>query len=643
MADSTARTLWVVEDSPASSELPLPPPHIFFDFEFRSEAEPILGCFWRLPDDRKVVIDLREPIGRFKLAALVKEWSDGIWFCYSARAELSVLLHAGVDIRPLDIIDLMPESRQITGTHHKFEARRAGLLVNLEALGVPSTGNADWKESMRLLILSKTEYTAAEWKEIIRYCWSDIAPLPEMWRAIVKIHASRQDAGQPSGTRQTTLALHRGDFLKALTRLEHRSRGFPVDEAWLNRIFDNQKLIRRALAERANQEYGGKIFRWVPSQDAYAFNFKELKEYVIGLPWKVEWELTKFGKPRTDEDYLDEFVEANPHFIPLKKTLMLLHQLKAGDMRALVRHDCNGHAWIKGNQIPFYTRTGRSQPLVRDGYLFNLPHWMRTLVRPHPGHIIVSADWSQQELCIGASLSGDKKLAEVVASGDAYLNLGQMAGIIPPDGTKVSHKIQRAAMKAAQLGLGFGMGIDKLGHKLFVELRRVGSSIDLVEATEQAREISNWHRATFKVYWDFVDRCVQDARSRGWCQSRDGWVYFANLNSKYTRLMNFPMQANGAAMLRETIRYLDEIEDFELMATLHDGLYAYCHEDQVDFVSNHLRCAMDLAARRVLHGAPLLVPIKIGVETFDHQTGYHDDESEEMYSFITNLLAERGV
>lgn len=625
-----------------------PQPMVFNDFEFApDEAHPLLGCFWRLPEGRKVMIDFRQPHGKAKLACLVKQWADAIWVCYSARAEMAVFLHAGIDISDMEWIDLMPEARQITGTHHNFEAKRAGLLVNLQALGVPAYGDEKWKEAMRTLILSKVaaglEFTEDEWREIVRYCWSDIIPLPDLWRAILKVHALRNDVTQPIARLQTTLALHRGDFLKALCRLEHRSRGFPVDEGWLNRIFDNQKLIRATLAEKANEEYGGKIFRWVPAKDAYSFNFRELKNYVLGLPWKVDWATTRSGRLRTDEKYLDEFVHNNLHFKPLKSLMMLLAQLKAADLRGLVRHDSDGHAWIKGNSIPFYTRTGRSQPLVSGGFLFNLPHWMRTLVRPHPRHVIVSGDWSQQEIAIGAALSGDKRLAAALETGDVYLALAKLAKAVPEDATKTSHKAMRDSYKSVQLGLGYGMGVERLGHKLYLDLRQTGSNIDLPEATERAREISSWHRETFAAYWRYVENEVNRARTRGWCMARDGWCYFANLNSKFTKLQNFPMQSNGAVMLREAIKYLDEIPDLELVCTLHDGLYVYCHEDAVDHHTNHLRRAMDVAARRVLHGAPIAVPINIGIEVFDHSTGYFDDESQEMYSFIQNLLAEKGV
>ena len=88
--------------------------------------------------------------------------------------------------------------------------------------------------------------------------------------------------------------------------------------------------------------------------------------------------------------------------------------------------------------LPFYTVTGRNQPLPVRGFLLNLPPWMRSIIRPHNGHVLIAADWSKQEIAIAAALSGDGALLDAYNTGDIYLALAKMAGAVPEDATAKS-------------------------------------------------------------------------------------------------------------------------------------------------------------------------------------------------------------
>jgi len=615
---------------------------VFLDFEYRDSTEAgitlILGCFWHLPSNERVAIDFREPDAADHLRALQVRWDDATWYCFSARAEMTSFLVAGLTIDDMDWVDLMVEARQITGTHHHYEARRAGLLVTLEALGIPSSGDVQWKEAMRRVILDNETYTDEQWQEIVRYCWSDIEPLPALWHAILTIHSQRKFASQPIAPFQAAQSVFRAESLKALSKLEHRSRGFPIDVAWLERIYANHRAIRKLIAQRTNERYGKPLFRYVKNKDAYSFHMKALEELIDTLPYPVRWERTPTGKRRRDAEYLETFCREHQEFRELHTTFLLLDQLKSADLRKFLK---NG--FIKGSSIPFYTVTSRSQPIVREGFIFNLPHWLRTLVRPQPNHVVVAGDWSQQEIVVGAALSGDKMLAKALATGDVYSALGIMAGVIPAGGTKKTHPIERASFKSIQLGIGYGMGVTRLGQRLFIDLQNAGVAISLEDATERAAQILGWHKRTFTAYWSFISREVSIAKEQGWTRAGDGWTYFANLNSSYTKLQNFPMQANSAVMLREALKELAAIPEIELICTLHDSIVIYCHEDDADIHKNHLIRSMDHASQRVLWKAPLRLPIGTEVHTYTHATGYFDDEGKEMYDNVVHLLEDLGV
>lgn len=620
--------------------------YVFLDFEFRDHPQDgialVCGCFHHLPSEEKVVIDFRQPeIGYAQLRELQRRWIRCVWFAYSARAEMKAFLAAGLDIADMMWVDLMTEGRQVTGTHHYYPARRASLLATLEALGIKTDSDPVWKEAMRLLILSKTVYTDEEFAEIIRYCWADVFPcLALLWADLLKIHSQRKDAVHPVEPSQLLHAIFRADFLKAISRLEFRGHGFPIDVDWLNRIYDNHKAIRRFIAEDCNREYGGKVFRHVKRTDEYAFHHAGLESYLEALPPELTWgwDRTPSGKRKLDADFLDEFCRRNGHFEPLRKTLALLSQLKSGDLRTFLKD-----GYIQGSSLPFYTVTSRSQPLATEGFVFSLAHWLRSVVRPHPGMVLIGNDWSQQEIVIGAALSGDRRLAAALATGDVYLALGQMAGAIPEGATKKSHPLERQAFKSVQLGIGYGMGAYRLGYTLYLDLLKKGAAITLDEATERAVEILKWHKSTFTAYWQFIREEVATAQNRGWTRARDGWTYFANKNSSFTKLQNFPFQANAAVMLREAIKDLADIPEIDLVCTLHDAIYINAPEDDALIHQNHLTRCMRDAAKRTLQHAPLQLEVGIESHVYTHESGYIDPDGAEMVARVQQILADLRV
>jgi hypothetical protein len=69
-------------------------------------------------------------------------------------------------------------------------------------------------------------------------------------------------------------------------------------------------------------------------------------------------------------------------------------------------------------------------------------------------------------------------------SGDPYLAFAKQAGVIPPDGTKESHRAIRERLKACALGVLYGIGPDSLA-------RRIDRSV------AEARELLRLHHETY--------------------------------------------------------------------------------------------------------------------------------------------------
>lgn len=610
------------------------PSEIFADFEYRDDGKAlVLGCFLAMPGNIRVEIDFRQPTALDELQKLQAQFSAATWFSFAASAEIGCFLQAGLGVTDMRWVDLMVEAKQITGSHTRYYSRRSGLLATLEAFEITTRGSVAMKEAMRSVILDNVVYSPDQWAKIVDYCWSDLEALPILWQAIQAVHTQ---AGKPY---EATTAVFRCEYIKACAILDHRSRGFPVDVALLHRIYGNQKLLRRKLAEWTNEHYAAPLFRYDRRMDRYSFHFAGLTEHLDKLDFPVSWERTPKGRLRMDAEYLDEFGRKNDYFKPLATTRLLLDQLKSADMRPL---EHNG--FIKGTSLPFHTITGRNQPLTKSGFLLNLAPWLRFVVRPQPGHVLIVADWSQQEIVLAAALSGDRQLKAALETDDVYMALARMADAAPPDATKASHPAARSVFKTVQLGVSYGMGVILLGTRLFLQAKESGRNISHEEAIEQAGQIMQWHRATFKDYWRFVNHEVRLAKGRGWCRAKDGWTLFTDQHSRFTTLQNFPMQANGAVILREAVKLLAKHHpEVEFVCSLHDSLILYAHEDDEIAHSNILRRVMQQATDKVMASMPMPMPINIDVKVHTHQTGYVSHKGQQLFDRIIAMLDAEGV
>lgn len=603
---------------------------IYFDFEYNDRSV-ILCCALNDKTGARRVFDLRHGRDREQLATYVRENSGETWASYSAMAELSSLLRLGIAVRDLKVVCLLAEASMISGTHAAFRLVRPSLYRHLEAFALPvPPGDKAHKDAMRDLIIHRDAWSDAEWQAIVSYCWEDVDCLPGLFSNVEFVH---RDVGT---VWELSHAEQRGEYLKASAILDHRSRGLPIDVAWLNRILDNRHAVRNALAEQCNAHYGHELY--VKRLDKlsvdengkklcsirFAFNHKGLEAYLETQPFREQWELTATGKRRTDDDYLDDLIKAYPQLTEFKRVRNTLAQLKDDDLRQLVTPE----GFIRPVSIPFYTVTGRNQPLVKRGFVLNLPPWLRTIVRPKPGHVLIAADYSKQEIGIAVALSGDAELRAAYETGDIYLALAERAGA----GAEA-----RQAYKSVQLGLGFGMGLNGLSRQLYVDLNQGKGEIAVSPeaAGAKAGGIYRWHKRTFKEYWSYLEGQAKAARADHYTTSADGWFYFADKDTKQTQLMNVPMQGNGAAMLRDAIRRLAFDTDLDVVCSLHDAVYAYCRAEDAERVSALLTQKMTEAAEATIGEG---TRIDIGITVYTAEGGYFDKRGKATFDRVKALL-----
>jgi DNA polymerase I-like protein with 3'-5' exonuclease and polymerase domains len=231
-------------------------------------------------------------------------------------------------------------------------------------------------------------------------------------------------------------------------------------------------------------------------------------------------------------------------------------------------------------------------------------------------------DWSQQEFGIAAALSGDPAMIEAYRSGDPYLAFAKQAGAIPPAATKSSHGSIRELFKTCVLGVLYGMGVYSLAL-------RIGGSPAL------ARDLLRAHRETYRVFWRWSQAAIDTAMLTGVLHTVFGWEVHIGENSNPRSLLNFPMQANGAEIMRLAACLATE-RGIEVCAPIHDAFLICAPVERLDADIAGMRAAMAEASRVVLGGFELGTDVSV----IEYPDRYMDRRGHIMWERVMGLLKQ---
>jgi DNA polymerase I len=221
----------------------------------------------------------------------------------------------------------------------------------------------------------------------------------------------------------------------------------------------------------------------------------------------------------------------------------------------------------------------------------------------------------------GGSIERPRKLA-AYKSGDPYLAFAKLAGAVPPDATKESHEAIRDQFKACVLAVQYGMGSLSLALRI--------GQFPIV-----ARELLEAHHDTFPVFWEWSDRVFNHACLEGSLHTRFNWHVHVDENTRPRSLLNFPMQGNGAEMLRLACCFAVK-DGVEVCAPVHDALLISAPVHALDEAVAKTKAAMVKASRVVLDGFELRVEDK----TVCWPNRYMDKRGAETWARILGLLNE---
>jgi hypothetical protein len=267
----------------------------------------------------------------------------------------------------------------------------------------------------------------------------------------------------------------------------------------------------------------------------------------------------------------------------------------------------------------FRASTSRNQP-SNSKFIFGAASWLRGLIRPEERRGLAHHDWSQQEFGIAAALSRDPAMMEAYQSGDPYLAFAKQARAVPESATRATHASVRDQFKACALAVQYGMGADSLAL-------RIG------QPTFAARELLRLHHETYRKFWDWSDAAVDCAMLHGSLQTVFGWNLYVGGRVNSRSIRNFPMQANGAEMLRLACCFATE-RGITVCAPVHDAILIEAPTNQLDSAVARTREAMAEASRIVLDGFTLRTEAKI----FRYPDRFQEERSRRMWQIVWDVI-----
>lgn len=558
------------------------------DFEFRSLPgecpEPICMVARELRSQRTIRWWVEE-MRRARTAPYSTD-SSTLVLGYYFGAEAGCHLALGWPV-PANVLDLYVEFRNLT--NGLPPPAGVGLLGALTYFGIPTMEAAE-KDSMRALALRGGPWTADERKALLEYCESDVTALERLLAKMMPRIDIRR-------------ALLRGRYMKAVARMERT--GVPVNVDELHRLKARWAHIDQRLIEAVDRDYGvfeGKRFKaerwraWIASH---------------GIPWP---ELPS-GAQSLDADTFREMARMYPSVNPIRELRASLSQLRLSDLA--VGRDGRNRCMLSA----FRARTGRNQPSNAQ-FIFGPAVWIRRLIQAPPGHALVYIDWCQQEFGIAAALSGDPAMMAAYISGDPYLTFAIQAGAAPAGATKLTHVEVRERFKLCALAVQYGMGEATLAQ-------RIGLS------HAHARQLLELHRHTYPRFWAWSDAALDHAMLVGMLPTVFGWEIHVDANINPRSLRNFPMQGNGAEMLRMACCFATE-QGIRVCAPVHDALLVEGRVDEIEGVVAATRKAMSDASKIVLGGFELRSEAKI----FAHPARFADPRGEAMWRTVWEVIEE---
>ena len=315
---------------------------------------------------------------------------------------------------------------------------------------------------------------------------------------------------------------------------------------------------------------------------------------------------TKTGQYVTNEETLNALRADNPivgKILDHRALKKLLGTYVEALPRLINSHTAHLHTTF--NQC--VTATGRLSS--SDPNLQNIPvrtedgKEIRRCFLPEEGEDFLSADYSQVELRIMASLSGDEHMIEAFRTGQ---------DIHAATSAKINHKAidevtreERSKAKSANFGIIYGISAFGLAQ---------GLGIDRKEAKQL---IDNYFKE-FPNVADYIERCKEDARTAGYAITIMGRRrYLPDINSRNGTVRAFAERNAVNAPIQGTAADIMKVAMVNVWRRLHrEGMHAHLllqvHDELNLSVSPQEHSQVEQIVREEMeHAAELSVPLTV--------------------------------
>ncbi|WP_027459561.1 DNA polymerase I [Deinococcus murrayi] len=246
--------------------------------------------------------------------------------------------------------------------------------------------------------------------------------------------------------------------------------------------------------------------------------------------------------------------------------------------------------------IPIRSELGRE---IRKGFVAS------------PGHVLISADYSQIELRLLAHIAEDRLMQQAFQEG-ADIHRRTAAQVLGLDEATVTPQ-QRRAAKTVNFGVLYGMSAHRLSHDLGIPYAEAASFIEV-------------YFSTYPGIRRYIERTLEFGREHGYVETLYGRRrYVPELKAQNRTLReagerlayNMPIQGTAADIIKLAMVRLDrELEalDARLLLQVHDELLIEAPEHRAEEAARLTREVMEGAAQL---SVPLAVEVGVGPNWYD--------------------------
>ena len=388
-------------------------------------------------------------------------------------------------------------------------------------------------------------------------------------------------------------------LIKVLANIERE--GINIDVPALKE-FSLQLQNDIAIVEAEIQSFAGTKFNVSSPKQVGEILFEYLK--IIDKPKK-----TKTGQYATGEDVLSKLESLHPIVAKILdyRELVKLKNTYVDTLPELV-NKTTGRIHTSFNQVVAVTgRLSSDNPNLQ-----NIPirtekgrQIRKAFIPRDENHILLSADYSQIELRIVASISGDTNMCEAFRL-KKDIHTATAAKVFGVNEDEVT-KEMRYKSKSVNFGIIYGQGAFGLASNLNIPRK-------------EAQDLINNYFKEYGAIKNYMDDTIEFARENGFVKTllgRKRWLSDINSNNSTVRnyaernAINAPIQGSAADMIKMAmINIYNELKNnnfkTKMLLQVHDELVFDVYKPELEMVK-------PIIEKLMREALPLNVPVEVGI------------------------------